>query len=160
MLSKRDIDYLENLPDYLGGGEDSMGHVDERQGFIPKTMMDDTFSFDNDSPFGFVDILNTESTLMPYDSAGNVRVLRMLWKSRRKIKKVTWYDEESGEQKFGFFTDDYVIDENKGKEEKNRGHLRELSVRVCRRLGKKNKHGGLAKSKGVYRLAGLFGRMT
>ena len=118
VLTKRDIDYLENLPNYLGGGEDSMGHVDERQGFIPKTMMDDTFSFDNDSPFGFVDILNTESTLMPYDSAGNVRVLRMLWKSRRKIKKVTWYDEESGEQKFGFFTDDYVIDENKGEEEK------------------------------------------
>ena len=32
------------------------------------------------------------------DSAGNIRVLKMFWKSRRKIKKVKSYDMVSGEE--------------------------------------------------------------
>jgi len=33
-----------------------------------------------------------DNSLMPYDMLGNIRVLRVFWKSRRKIKKVKSYD--------------------------------------------------------------------
>ena len=57
------------------------------------------------------------SDLIPYDTVGNVRVLRVFWKSRRKIKKVKHYDEETGDVLFDFYPETYVIDESKGEEE-------------------------------------------
>lgn len=114
-MSKRDIEYLENLPDYIFGGTGELGTVDERYGMLPKTMFDDD-SFSADSPFDTTNF-NVEPQLTPYDSAGNVRVMKVLWKSRRKIKKVSWYDDETGEKKFGFFTEGYVLREEKGEEE-------------------------------------------
>lgn len=114
-MSKRDIEYLENLPDYIFSGTGELGTVDERYGMLPKTMFDDD-SFSAESPFDTTNF-NVEPQLTPYDSAGNVRVMKVLWKSRRKIKKVSWYDDETGEKKFGFFTEGYVLREEKGEEE-------------------------------------------
>ena len=55
--------------------------------------------------------------LLPFDTNGNIRVLRMYWKSRRRIKKVKSYDPETGEEQFNFYPDSYVIDEHLGEEE-------------------------------------------
>lgn len=57
------------------------------------------------------------NSLLPYDFNGNVRVLRVYWKSRRKIKKVKSYDPETGEEQFDFREESYVIDPYKGEEE-------------------------------------------
>jgi hypothetical protein len=54
----------------------------------------------------------------PYDSAGNVKVLRAYWKSRRKIKQVKSYDPETGEEVFSFYPETYTIDKTRGEEEK------------------------------------------
>ena len=117
VLSKRDIEYLENLPDYLGAGTDRMGIPDYRRGIVPRRMMDDVINFDikSDSIFSTQDEL-LEGTYLPYDMDGNVRVLRMFWKSRRKILKVKYYDEETGEERFSFYAENYVVDESKGEE--------------------------------------------
>lgn len=56
------------------------------------------------------------SDLSPYDTIGNVRVIRVWWKSRRKILKVKSYDELTGEEVFDFYPETYVPDEAAGEE--------------------------------------------
>lgn len=119
VLSKKDIEYIENLPDFTGdASKDSMDNIDERYGFVNMNMIGEEM---NSEGFYF-DPLNlfsngVQGSLIPYDLAGNVRVLRMYWKSRRKIKKVKSYDPESGEEVFNFYSENYIIDEANGEEE-------------------------------------------
>lgn len=44
---------------------------------------------------------------------GNIRVLRVYWKSRRKIKKVKSYDPETGEEVFNFYPETYITKQKK-----------------------------------------------
>lgn len=119
VLSKKDIEYIENLPDFTGdASKDSMDNIDERYGFVNMNMIGEEM---NSEGFYF-DPLNlfsngVQGSLVPYDLAGNVRVLRMYWKSRRKIKKVKSYDPESGEEVFNFYSENYILDEANGEEE-------------------------------------------
>jgi len=88
-----------------------MDNVDERQGFVNVNMVSDvivdsTMLFD---PFGnYTDAISND--LLPFDLAGNVRVLRVYWKSRRKIKKIKFYDEE-GNEDFTFMPETYTPNE-------------------------------------------------
>lgn len=123
VLTKADIDYIESCPDNTQGSVDSLGRRDEREGFINMNMIDDAITFGEDEdgkPFYF-DPLGLFSTaandLMPFDTNGNIRVLRMYWKSRRKIKKVKSYDPETGDEIFGFYPETYVLREELGEEE-------------------------------------------
>lgn len=112
-LSSKDIKTIENAPDNMGSMyADSMANIDERYAFYPDwtagdallnpmTLFDETF----------------DSSLLPYDLNGNVRVLRVYWKSRRKIKKVKSYDPETGEEEFNFYPENYYCDPEKGEEE-------------------------------------------
>lgn len=122
-LTKEDINYIENSNSNLAQGTtNEVDEVDERAGYINSHMIsdiipgpgyaDDNFFFD---PFNGLN--GVASSLLPFDTNGNVRVLRMYWKSRRKIKKVKSYDPETGEERFDFYPDSYVIDEDKGEEE-------------------------------------------
>lgn len=56
------------------------------------------------------------STLLPYDIAGNIRVLRVWWKSKRKIYKVKSYDPVTGDEVFDFYPETYVPDKDAGEE--------------------------------------------
>jgi len=94
VLSKEDREYIENLPDHIGqSAVDGMDNIDERYGYVNNNMVDDEMSsngffFD---PFNmFSDSIS--NTLLPYDTLGNIRVLQVYWKSRRRIKKVKSYD--------------------------------------------------------------------
>lgn len=113
-LTKKDMDYIESLPDHAGdAGED---YVDERDGFVRVDMIDDQFITGE----GYFDpfnnsVTNTEGS--PYDSAGNIRVLRVFWKSYRKVKKVKSYDQMTGEATYELYDEDYKIDEFAGEEE-------------------------------------------
>lgn len=121
VLTKKDIDYIESAPDIVPQA-DEMGHQDERAAFVNHHMIDDTifgtdetgmgFYFD---PFGLFS--DGAGDLLPFDTNGNVRVLRMYWKSRRKIKKVKSYDPETGEETFDFYPETYVLNEIMGEEE-------------------------------------------
>lgn len=120
-LTKKDIEYIESLP-FTDDDRDisNMGEVDERKGFINSTMVDDAvatsgFYFNAEGLFG--DSAAYETSLMPYDIFGNVRVIQMFWKSVRKIKKVKFYDQETGEARYDFFPETYQIDEARGEEE-------------------------------------------
>ena len=119
VLSKKDIEYIETLPDHVGqAAVDSMDNIDERFGFVNNHMVGEEISsngfyFD---PFNlFSDSIS--NSLLPYDLAGNLRVLRMYWKSRRRIKKVKSYDPQTGEEIYSFYPETYIINKDAGEEE-------------------------------------------
>lgn len=118
-LSEKDIKYIETLPDYIGQASiDGMDNIDERAGFINANMVGDEitrgdgFFFDPNNLFSGA----VATSLMPYDLAGNIRVLRLYWKSKKKILKVKSYNPETGEEEYDFYPENYVIDEDAGEE--------------------------------------------
>ena len=119
VLSPKDMEYIEKLPDHIGQAyTDSMDNIDERMGFVNNNMVGDEIVTDG----FYFDPLNLFSdavvnSLLPYDLAGNLRVLQVYWKSRRRIKKVKSYDPETGEETFNFYNEDYVCDTARGEEE-------------------------------------------
>ena len=56
------------------------------------------------------------SNLLPYDVAGNVRVIHVWWKSKRKIYKVKSFDPVTGEEVFDFYPETYIPDKDAGEE--------------------------------------------
>ena len=118
VLSKSDIKYIEDAPTFTGEGTtNEVGERDERLAFVNGHMVDETLDGDNFyfDPFNMVS--GVSNSLLPFDLHGNIRVLRMYWKSRRKIKKVKSYDPETGEEVYDFYPESYVIDEDAGEEE-------------------------------------------
>lgn len=116
-LTKEDIKKLENGDEHGSSTyADSMDNVDPRYGFVPNLDLEWTAG---ESVINSLQLFDTDidSSLLPYDLNGNVRVLRVFWKSYRKIKKVKSYDPETGEEQFNFYPESYIIDPMKGEEE-------------------------------------------
>ena len=119
VLTQKDIEYIEKAPYTLGqASADSMDNIDDRAGFVNNYMIGDEITSQEGffwDPLGTADGVN--SSLLPFDMIGNIRVLRVYWKSRRRIKKVKSYDPETGEEMFNFYPETYVIDKDNGEEE-------------------------------------------
>lgn len=118
VLTKKDLEYIEKLPSYVGqSATDSMDNIDERYGFVNNYMVGDEISTEGFfwDPLGGYDGVN--NSLLPYDVAGNIRVLKVYWKSRRKIKKVKSYNPETGEEDYNFYPENYIINKDAGEEE-------------------------------------------
>jgi len=121
-LSKKDMEYIEKAPDQEGAGlYDSMDNIDPRRGFVHGVMLGDETAANGGFPFDPMTLFDAETdlSLSPYDMAGNIRVLKVYWKSRRKIKKVKSYDPETGEERFSFYPETYVTDYDAGEEEQS-----------------------------------------
>lgn len=56
-------------------------------------------------------------SLTPYDHNGNIRVVQVYWKSRRKIKKVKSYDPITGEEVYNLYPESYICNKALGEEE-------------------------------------------
>ena len=119
VLTQKDIEYIEKAPYTLGqASADSMDNIDDRAGFVNNYMIGDEITSQEGffwDPLGTADGVN--SSLLPFDMIGNIRVLRVYWKSRRRIKKVKSYDPETGEETFNFYPETYVINKDNGEEE-------------------------------------------
>ena len=117
-LSKKDIESLENTTNgqNVNPYTDSMDNLDPRYGFVPNLSLDTTAGDAVIDPLNLFD--NTyDMSFLPYDMNGNVRVLRVYWKSRRQIKKVKSYNPVTGEEEFNFYPENYYCDPDKGEEE-------------------------------------------
>ena len=95
-----------------------MNNIDERFGFVNNNMVGEEmtgngFFFDPMNLFSD----SISNSLLPYDMAGNLRVLRVYWKSRRRIKKVKSYNKETGEEEYNFYPETYIINKDAGEEE-------------------------------------------
>ena len=118
VLTKKDLEYIERMSDHVGqAATDSMNNIDERYGFVNNHMIGDEISTEGFfwDPFGGYD--GVSNSLLPFDVAGNLRVLRVYWKSRRRIKKVKSYDPQTGEEIYNFYPETYIIDKDAGEEE-------------------------------------------
>lgn len=113
-LTAEDMKYIENLPNDPSEGSENGFEDDPRLEFVPTSGVigDDEIMNPNQL---FAN--NFDSTLMPYDSAGNIRVIKVFWKSRRKVKKVKSYNPQTGEEEFNFYPETYVINKDLGEEE-------------------------------------------
>ena len=117
-LTQKQIQMIDQMP-YGNGGlvEDGMGHYDPRLAFVNRTIAGLTFDasgsdfFSSTGGYGHV-------ASQPYDMEGNIRVLRVYWKSKRKIQKVKRYNRETGAVEFNYFTEQYVPDKMMGEESK------------------------------------------
>ena len=117
-LSKKDIEALENTTNgqNVNPYTDSMDNLDPRYGFVPNLSLDSTAGDAVIDPLSLFDD-TYDMSFLPYDMNGNVRVLRVYWKSRRQIKKVKSYNPVTGEEEFNFYPENYYCDPDKGEEE-------------------------------------------
>ena len=118
VLTKKDMEYIENMPNNIDQTTDSMDNIDDRAGFVNGHMMGEELTSQEGffwDPVGAAD--GVSSSLLPFDMAGNIRVLRVYWKSRRRIKKVKSYDPQTGEEVFNLYPETYVINKDMGEEE-------------------------------------------
>ena len=117
VLTKKDCAYLEKLVSgTTGDSSDDNPLWDDRNAYMDPQIGNDMVS----NPHFFSALLGEygyTSSAMPYDGEGNVRVLRVFWKSRRKIKKVKKYDFQTGEEEYHFYPETYVINQALGEEE-------------------------------------------
>jgi len=116
-LTSKQVLHLEELPKSVGkGAVDSMDQIDERHAFLPNFMLTDQAGTDGMFYSDLFGDLDGYDRMLPYDLSGNIRVIQMYWKSRRKIKKVKSFDE-SGKEVINFYTEKYIIDEAAGETE-------------------------------------------
>ena len=117
VLTKKDCAYLEKLTSgTTGDSSDDSPFWDDRNAYMDPDLGNEMVS----NPHFFSALLGEygyTSSALPYDSEGNVRVLRVFWKSRRKIKKIKKYDFQTGEEEFHFYPETYVTNEALGEEE-------------------------------------------
>lgn len=117
VLSPKDMKYIENLPNTIASGAvDSMGNYDERRGLLQSHMQHEEFEL-NDGDVDAIFKATDSTSLMPYDFEGNIRVLRVYWKSKRKIKKIKYYDSITGEEMYKLRDEEYVTQTALGEEE-------------------------------------------
>lgn len=114
VLTPKDLDYLDKIE--TGSEEGDTDFWDDRNAYMDNYQYGDSLV---SNPHFFSSLLNNveyTTTMLPYDGDGNVRVLRVFWKSARKIKKIKYYDE-AGEEAYKFMPQTYVTDRTKGEEE-------------------------------------------
>lgn len=117
-LTQKQIEMIDQMP-YGNGGlvEDGMGHYDPRLAFVNRAIVGLTFDASGSDFFSAAGSGHVSS--QPYDMEGNIRVLRVYWKSKRKIQKVKRYNRETGAVEFNYFTEQYVPDKMMGEESKS-----------------------------------------
>lgn len=66
----------------------------------------------------YIDLFGSSSRAMSdvVDMFGNIRVIRLFWKSRRALLKVKSFDPMTGEEVYDIYPETYVVDETKGEE--------------------------------------------
>lgn len=116
VLTPKDRKYIEEMSEssITGTDTDSMGNLHERNGFV---YVGDNRLTDGEvisSLFGDRDGFTSHA---PFDFDGNIRVIKVFWKSRRKIKKITSYDPQTGEEVINFYPETYIADTTLGEKE-------------------------------------------
>jgi hypothetical protein len=107
VLEDKDINYLESG---MSTGDSSAGLGLNRDISV--------FEYYGDSPAVSLlapGVSATRTFAGSFDSYGNVRVLRVCWRTRRKIGKRKYYDQD-GEVQYDFVNENYVAKEDMGEE--------------------------------------------
>ena len=114
-LSESDLKYIEAVS--MGG--ENAGVYDERFRDEHNTITGQIVESVLNGTELYTDELFPESAPnnTAYDMAGNVKVLRVYWKSKRKIRKVKSFDITTGEEIIRMMPEQYVINKDLGETE-------------------------------------------
>jgi hypothetical protein len=124
VLTEKDRKYIENLSS-PAHNEDGMPHIldvsnspvplAERMGIVGidedtknKLLINKLFAYNPDGG-------SSQNAVIDFD--GNIKVVRVFWKSRRKIKKVTSFDPDTAEEIVDFYPETYIPDKDRGEKE-------------------------------------------
>lgn len=113
VLTPSDVKYINSL----GGdtyNDSEYDFDDARDGFIRIDQVDSL----PENPIDYLFNAPESNDKAPFDSNGNIKVLRAYWKSRRKIKQIKSYDPETGEEVYTFYPETYIPNKALGEEEK------------------------------------------
>jgi hypothetical protein len=113
-LTPKEVKAIEEMAN-RGAGVDSMDNFDETTTFFEMRGEDLGNAVVNNYDL-FGQSFNNIGTNY-FDNYGNIRVLRVYWKSRRKIKKVKSYDMETGEPVYTYHSESYILNTDLGEEE-------------------------------------------
>lgn len=80
-----------------------------------KQMITDVFEEEKVNPKKF--FTKEQNGLMPYDMNGNIRVIRMYWKSKKKIKRIKRYNQLTGQPEYLIRSEFYKPNKDMGEEE-------------------------------------------
>ncbi|MDR0890622.1 MAG: hypothetical protein LBM05_00630 [Endomicrobium sp.] len=120
-LTNEDIKYIDNIKFASGeSGVDKAGNIDPRYALVNNWYLTDNdkyYTKDGGEVYFNKDNIFYGGYNLPYDNFGNIRVIQMYWKSKRKVKKVKGYDPITGEEKYDFYPENYQIDPSLGEEE-------------------------------------------
>lgn len=113
-LKDKDTKWLDSgTGDTYSGFNGSDLERDERGiNILRNQMVDDML---NISDLNINSTNNSVNTDQPVDEFGNIRVIRLFWRSKKMIKRVKFYDENGGPQ-FDYFSESYVANKDLGEE--------------------------------------------
>ena len=103
-LTQSDIKKLEGISNEKDTNNE---YINNMISSMYMELLDDTFESAIDG-----------TIISPYTKNDNIRVLQVYWKSRRRLKKVTSIDPDTGETITDLMPEDYVIDKTLGQTEK------------------------------------------
>ena len=109
-LKPADIDYILDYTTTKSGGsynDDQNNHTLLRDNIENVDMYEGLF--------GIAEVNGHYFSSDYTDENGNIRVLRVYWKSLKKIKKVKFYDED-GNVDYKLRSEEYILDKNRGEE--------------------------------------------
>ncbi|MBQ9254861.1 MAG: hypothetical protein IJ180_11320 [Bacteroidales bacterium] len=108
VLTEKDVEFIEN------GCKGESSHPADNYGLV---LPQDALRY---GQYKADDFFGPDSTgrieLSPFDMAGNIRVMTVYWKSKRKILKVKKYDIESGTEYYELYPETYKPNEALGEE--------------------------------------------
>lgn len=118
-LSEKDADYILNNG-YTGGEGSNQTDgglfredIDDREGIQIARNLSMDIDLHLDAVSNFSNGFNHRNSY--FDSEGNIRVLRVFWRSYKQILKVTSFDEQ-GNEIIKYRNEDYIVKEDMGEE--------------------------------------------
>ena len=111
-LSDEDMDAIQKTNTIAK--VDAMDNIDERASMIYTPAVGDEANSIDQMVYFAGAMGRTFSNY--YDGNGNIRVLRVRWKSLRKVKKLKYYNDKTGEEESTFVPEDYIADKARGEE--------------------------------------------
>lgn len=115
-LTAKEVDKIENLS-FGSDNSDGNDSYDPTWAYSSDNMAGTTFVGEEGIQVENLFSADDGDALLPYDMAGNIKVVRIFWKSLRRIKKVKSYDPLTGEEIYTFHTDKYQTNKDLGEEE-------------------------------------------
>jgi len=109
-LKATEIDRLEK--GFGAGGNDPFVDKHNMEPLPPDVMITEDGAFVND--LLHVGKINGFRSNRAYDDSGNIRVLRVFWRSFRKVLKVTYFDE-FGDEQVDYFPENYTPKKDEGE---------------------------------------------